>query len=146
EEVLVVVFDGAKARYFARESNGRLIPINEVDSGLHAFARDAVSDKPGRSVSSVGHGRSAIEAKHDEHKMEKHNFVHAIVVGLDSAYEQGKFKHLAVVAPERSIGEFRTLASDKLLRTVWREVPKELMHLSDHELQIRLASELGPRP
>jgi protein required for attachment to host cells len=66
------------------------------------------------------------------------------VKALDLAYDQGKFKHLAVVAPTRSIGEFRTLASDKLRRTVWREVSKELMHLSDHELQGRLVTELGP--
>jgi protein required for attachment to host cells len=145
EEVLVVVFDGARARFFAREPNGRLTPKNEIESGLHHFVQDAVSDKPGRSFASAGQGRrSAIEPKHDKHKMEKHNFVHAIVKALDLAYDQGKFKHLAVVAPTRSIGEFRTLASDKLRRTVWREVSKELMDLSDHELQGRLVTELGP--
>jgi hypothetical protein len=49
EEVLVVVFDDARARFFAREPNGRLTPKNEIKSGLHHFVRDAVSDKPGRS-------------------------------------------------------------------------------------------------
>src|ERR1700759_2632169 len=106
-DILVVVFDGAKVRFFMHKPNGQLNPLTEMESGLHHFARDAVSDKPGRSQSSTGQGaRSAIEPKHDEHKMEKHNFVHAIVAALDKAYDDGTFKHLAVVAPTRSIGEF----------------------------------------
>src|SRR5437762_10334741 len=90
DEVLVVVFDSARARFFRHLPNGRLEALNEMDSGIHRFTREQVSDKPGRSFSSVGPGRSAIEPKHDPHKMEKHNFVHAIVKLLDEDFDKGK--------------------------------------------------------
>jgi protein required for attachment to host cells len=76
--------------------------------------------------------------------MEKHNFVHRIVKEFDDSYDRHEFKHLVVVAPERSLGEFRSIASDKLLRTVWREVPKELTQFSAPELEIRLKPFLQP--
>ena len=144
QDVLVVVFDSGKARFFTHHPNGRLESLKTWESGLHRNNTDTVSDKPGRSVSSVGQGRSAIEPKHDPHKMEKHNFVHALVAELDTAFDQGKFKRLVVVAPERSLGEFRKEASAKLMRTVWREVPKDLVHFSESDLQERLAPHFKP--
>jgi protein required for attachment to host cells len=88
--------------------------------------------------------RSPYEPKHDPHKMEKRNLVHRIVKELDDSYDRNEFKHLVVVAPERSIGEFHSIASDKLRRAVWRKVPKELTQLSAHELQSRLKPFLVP--
>jgi len=144
-ETLVVVFDGARARFLSREPTGRLVFLNEIESGLHKHTRDAVSDREGRSFSSTHSGvRHAYEPKHDKHKMEKHNFVHLLVKTLEDAYDWGRIKRLAIVAPERSLGEFRSLASPKLLKLIWREVPKELTQFSPHELQIRLAPHFEP--
>jgi protein required for attachment to host cells len=145
EEVLVLVFDGAGARYFRRSPNGRLTLLKEVSADLSRRTSEAVSDRQGRTFASAGGGiRSPYEPKHDHHKMEKHNFVHQLVKELDDAFDRGEFRHLVVVAPERSIGEFRTLAADKLRRAVWREVPKELTKLSAHELEARLKPFLAP--
>jgi protein required for attachment to host cells len=49
---------------------------------------------------------------------------------------------LLVVAPERSLGEFRALAPDKSLR-IAVEMPKELTQLSVHDLQARLNEFIG---
>jgi protein required for attachment to host cells len=145
EEVLVLVFDGAGARFFKRSPNGRLELLQEITSDLHRKTSESVSDRQGRTFASAGGGiRSPYEPKHDPHRMEKHDFVHQLVKGLDDSYDQGKFKHLVVVAPERSLGEFRKLASDKLRRVVWRELPKELTQLSLHELEQRLKPSLAP--
>jgi protein required for attachment to host cells len=78
--------------------------------------------------------------------MEKHNFVHAIVEALKHAHGQHKFERLVVVAPERSIGEFRALAPDSLQKIVTHEVKKELMHLSTEELEQRLTAEMKIEP
>jgi len=133
-----VVFDGAGARFFKYQADGHLRASAEMHSGLHRFTREAVSDKQGRTFSSAGGVRHAYEPKHDHHKMEKHDFVHALVATLDDAYDQGAYKHLIVVAPERSIGEFRKLASPKLRALVLREVPKEFTQFPEHELEERL--------
>jgi protein required for attachment to host cells len=144
-ETLVIVFDGARARFFRREPKGRLIPLNEIESGLHRHTRDVVSDKEGRSFASTHSGvRHGYEPKHDKHKMEKHNFVQLLVKTLEDAYDRGDIKRIAVVAPERSLGEFRALASPKLFKLIWREVPKELTRLPPSELQTRLAPYFDP--
>ena len=144
EEALVLVFDGRGARYFKRWPNGRLELLNERVSGLPRKTSEMVSDRQGRSFASAGGGiRSPYEQKHDPHKMEKRNFVHQLVEELDDSYDRNEFKHLIVVAPERSLGEFRSIASDKLKRTVWREVPKTLTQLKVHELQERLNEFIG---
>jgi len=147
EHALIIVFDGAGARTFKLSPKGRLQLQSETTSGLHRRTSEMVSDKQGRSFASAGGGlRSPYEPKHDPHRMEKHNFVHRMVKQLDDSYDRNEFKHLVLVAPERSLGEFRTLAPDKLMKAVWREVPKELTHLSDHELERRLMPLLEPEP
>jgi protein required for attachment to host cells len=139
-ETLIAVFDGAKARFFRLRQHGKLEAVQTAISDLRHSTQDSVSDKPGRGFASAGGGlRHSFESKHDPHKMEKHDFVHAIVTALEDVYDRGAFERLMIVAPARSIGEFRSLAPEKLSRLIWREVPKELMHLSNHDLEIQLA-------
>jgi len=144
-ETMVAVFDGGGARFFTREPNGQLVFLTEIKSGLHKHTQDAVSDKDGRSFASTHSGvRHAYEPKHEKHKWEKHDFVQRLVKMLDDAYDRGEAKQFAVVAPERSLGEFRALASTKLLKLIWREVPKDFTQYSTHELQIRLRRYFEP--
>ena len=136
-DTLMIVFDGAGARFFKVETNGHLRPSAEMQSGLHRFTRETVSDKEGRTFSSVGGVRHAYQPN-DPHKQEKHDFVHMLVKTLDDAYDQGAYRQLIVVAPKRSLGEFRSLASDRLRKLIAQEVPKEFTQYSDRELEERL--------
>jgi protein required for attachment to host cells len=140
-DLLVVVFDGAKARFFKGDAASVLRPSAEMESELHRFAREVGTDKGGRRFSAGQ--RQAMEPKHDLHKLEKHNFVLRVVKLLDTAYDQGAFRQLIVVAPERSLGEFRDLASDRLMKLVVGQIPKELTQYSDHELIERLKPHLA---
>lgn len=137
--VLVAVFDSAQVRFFEyNRARGRLTPVlDEIASRLHHDRRAIESDRPGRGFSSGGQ-HHAYESPSDPRKLEKHNFVRAIALALDAAYEQHKFNALVVVAPERSLGEFRSVASDKVKRTVWREVPKDLAGFSHDDVQNHL--------
>ena len=138
-DLLVVVFDSAKALFFERGTDGHLHPLNEWQSGLSHHVRDVVTDKPGRSFGSADGGvRHAYESPSDLHKLEKHRFVQKLVETLDDAYDQGAFKRLVIVGPERSLGEFHGLASAKLRALVMHEVPKDLMKHPRHELEERL--------
>jgi protein required for attachment to host cells len=65
---------------------------------------------------------------------------------LDHSYELGEFGNLVIVAPKRSLGEFHKLATEKLRRSVSREVAKDLVKLSDHELERRLRPYLDEVP
>jgi len=136
---LVAVFDSAQVRFFEyRKNRGRLAPVlDDIASRLHHDRRAIDSDKPGRGFSSGGQ-HHAYESPSDPRKLEKHNFVRAIAQALDAACEQHKYRALVVVAPERSLGEFRSVASDRLKRTVWREVPKDLAGFSHDDVQNHL--------
>jgi len=139
DHTLVAVFDSAHARFFEyKPAHGRLdVVLEEVASGLHHHSRDIGTDKPGRSVGSDGQHHS-YESSSDPRKIEKHDFVQAIARAIDAAYDQHKFNALVIVAPARSIGEFRSVASENLKKSVWREVPKEFANLSDSELRQHL--------
>lgn len=139
DHTLVAVFDSAHARFFEyKPAHGRLdVILEDVSSGLHHDRRDIDTDKPGRGFGSGGQ-HHAYESHSDVRKLEKHDFVQAIARAIDAAYDQHKFNTLVVVAPERSIGEFRSVASDKVKKTVWREVPKEFANFSDSELREHL--------
>ncbi len=135
-DLLIAVFDGRMARFFKGDATAGLKPVSEMHSELHRFARETGSDKGGRRFSPTG--RHAVEPKHDLHKEEKHDFVLKLAKTLDTAYDQGAFKQLIVVAPERSLGEFRKVASARLMKLVVSQLPKELTQYSDHEIMERL--------
>ena len=139
-DLLVVVFDGQNARFFKGDAKMGLRPSAEMHSELHRWSREVGTDRGGRRFSAGQ--RQAMEPKHDLHKEEKHDFVLKLVKTVDTAYDQGAFKALMVVAPERSLGEFRKLASDRLRKLVVSEVPKELTQYSDAELMERLRPHL----
>jgi protein required for attachment to host cells len=146
DRTLVAVFDSAHVRFFEyKEPHGRLETVlGEVSSGLHHDKRDIETDKPGRGFSGGQH--HAYESQHDPRKMEKHDFVRAIALAIEDALDQHAYRRLAIVAPHRSVGEFRSVASDKVLKTVWREVPKEMANLSDPQLEQQLVPQLRQPP
>jgi protein required for attachment to host cells len=141
---LLLVFDSTKARFYRLLPSKKIEFLNEVRSGLSRTSQELHSDRPGTSQSSTGPGRSAIEPKHDPHKQEKHEFVHELAALLDTSYDRNEFRELVVAAPERSIGEFRKLIPEKIRKAVRLEVPKELLHYPDHEIEARLKPLLGP--
>jgi protein required for attachment to host cells len=143
DKTLVAVFDSAHVRFFEyKEPHGRLDSVlDDVSSGLHHDRRDIEADRPGRG-SSGGGQHHAYESEHDPRKLEKHDFVRAIADAIEVALDQHAFGRLAIVAPSRSVGEFRSVASDKVLNTVWREVPKEMANLTTPQLEQQLVPQL----
>jgi protein required for attachment to host cells len=147
EKTLVAVFDAAHVRFFEyKQSHGKLENIlADVSSGLHHARRDIGSDRPGRTISSGGQ-HHAYESEHDPRKLEKHDFVRAIAQAIEAALVQHAFGRLVVVAPSRAVGEFRTVAGDKVRKIIWREVAKEFANLSDSELHDHLVPILQNPP
>ncbi len=143
DRTLVAVFDSAHVRFFEYKEPHRKLEmvLGEVSSGLHHDRREIESDKPGRVIS--GGQPHAYEPQHDPRKLEKHNFMRAIAHAIESALDQHAYGRLVVVAPHRSIGEFRSVAGDKVLKTLWREIPKELANLSDPQIETQLLSYLA---
>jgi protein required for attachment to host cells len=128
---LVVVADGARARFLSASGDGsKLVPagLSDMVAPLNRRpARDLKSDKPGRSYSSSRSGmRHALEPPHDYHKIEKHRFSAAVAEALHKASETNAFDRLVLVAPRRSLGELRSLLSDRVKKQVDQEIAKDL--------------------
>jgi protein required for attachment to host cells len=97
--------------------------------------RDIMADKPGRSFASVGGGRrSSIEYSGDPIAEDRKDFVRQVISLLESHRRAGDFTRLAVFAEHDMLGYLRQLMPRMLADLVVREEPKNLLHLSPHEL------------
>ncbi|MDP2079468.1 MAG: host attachment protein [Pseudotabrizicola sp.] len=105
--------------------------------------RDIMSDKPGRSFTSMGDGRrSAIEYAGDPIAEDQREFIRHIIALLESHRRAGDFDTLAVFAEHDMLGHLRRMIPQTLADLVIREVPKNLLHLSAQELAEAVAREL----
>ena len=139
DHIWVVVTDGAHARFLAPNLKAtRLLsagPDDLTSPDAKTRASGLKSDRPGRTFSSSRSGeRHALEPKHDHHKLEKHKFSASVVAVLDRARSRHSFEDLIIVAPRRSIGEIRSLLSDRVRECLREEISKDLTKSSPAEL------------
>lgn len=123
----VVIADGARARILANAGpNTGLVPVpGTARSQPTPKTSDLGSDKPGRSFSSVGDSRSAVDNS-DWHAFEKQKFAHEIAGLLDAACTAGDFDALVVVAPPETLGELRHSLHAATRAKVTGELAKDL--------------------
>ncbi|MFI4998833.1 MAG: host attachment protein [Reyranellales bacterium] len=145
----IVVADGARARFFTPGADAKklvsALPADIFAPEARGHASDLKSDKPGRGYSSSRSGaRHALEPPHDYHKLEKHKFSAELAKVLEGACERREFDRLVLVAPHRSLGELRTLLSDRVKRLVGQEIAKDLTNETVAGLWRRLAPLLKP--
>lgn len=106
--------------------------------------RDIMADKPGRSFTSMGGGRrSAMEYSSDPVAEDAREFVRQVIALLESHRRADDFDSLAVFAEPDTLGYLRQLMPAPLREKVIKEVPKNLLHLSSHELPQVIAKEIG---
>ncbi|MDZ7576346.1 MAG: host attachment protein [Pseudotabrizicola sp.] len=139
-----LVANGARCRILrgvcGRGSNA---PTELVLRSEARHLRDIMSDKPGRSFTSMGDGRrSAIEYAGDPIAEDQREFIRHIIALLESHRRAGDFDTLAVFAEHDMLGHLRRMIPQTLADLVIREVPKNLLHLSAQELAEAVAREL----
>ena len=107
--------------------------LEQKDLATHELG----TDRPGRSYSSVGSGRSAVEQT-DWHDQAEQNFLTHLAERLDTAVAAGKTKSLIVVAPPRALGMLRPAYSHALKAAVRAELDKDLVKQPVHEIEKHL--------
>lgn len=135
----VVVCDGGKALILENAGDSKFpnLRMHDVFEHKALATHDLGTDKPGRSHSSVGHGRSAV-AQTDWHDQEEQAFLADLVQKLESAVTAQKVKSLIVVAPPRALGVLRPAYSAALRAAVRIELDKDLVKLPVHEIEKHL--------
>jgi protein required for attachment to host cells len=137
----VVVCDGAKALVLENAGNINRPKLKTIDvfAQKDVATRELGTDKPGRSFSSVGHGRSAVEQS-DWHDQAEQTFLTHLAQHLDAAVASGKAKSLIVVAPPRALGMLRPAYSHALKAAVRAELDKDLVKQPVHEIEKQLTA------
>ena len=137
----VVVCDGAKALVLENVGN-RLTPsliTREVYEQPDPKTHELGTDKPGRSLNSVGNGRSAMEQT-DWHEQEEQRFLAKLAARLDKAVLAGETQSLIVVAPPRAIGVLRRQYSVHIRQALKAEVEKDYVGMPVADIARHLSS------
>jgi protein required for attachment to host cells len=137
----VIVCDGKKALILENAGDEKFLNLKTREVQEHADPKtsDLGTDEPGRSFSSVGSGRSAVEQT-DWHRQEEDRFLQKLVGQLDHAVNAGEVKSLIIVAPPRALGVLRQAYSQNLRNVLRAEIDKDLVRMPVDEIEKRLAA------
>ena len=132
----VLVADGARARVLQNDGPGRGLTAVDglVFHGDHSATRDLVSDREGRSFSSHGPRRSAVEARSDPHRTLKSKFAHQLADVLAQGLEQDAYDRLIIVASPVTLGDIRSAISSQVRAKVVGEVAQDLTKVPNDEV------------
>jgi protein required for attachment to host cells len=137
----VVVCDGAKALILENTGDGKFPNLKTVQvleqKDLPTHLQGA--DKPGRTHSSMGNGRSAVEQT-DWHDQSEQVFLAHLAQRLDADVAAGKAKSLIMVAPPRALGMIRHAYSHALRGAVRAEIDKDLVKHPVHDIEKHLTA------
>ena len=137
----VVVCDGSKALFLENAGDSKFpnLQTRQVFEQKVPPTSELGTDAPGRSHSSVGHGRSAVEQT-DFHTQQEEEFLRSIMAKLDTALQAGEIKSIILVAPPRALGVVRQAYTPRLKQAVREEVQKDYVNLPVYEIEKHLAA------
>ncbi len=137
----VIVCDGSKALFLQNAGDSKFpnLQTREVMEHTLLATSEIGRDKPGRSHSSVGPGRSAVEQT-DFHTQQEDEFLRSIMVKLNVAAQAGQMKAIILVAPPRALGVLRQHYTHALKQAVREEIQKDYVKMPVYEIEKHLAA------
>ena len=138
-DAIVFVGDGCKALFLRNDGDEKFpnFRTERVFLDHNPPTHEQGSDKPGRSFSSVGHGRSAVEQT-DWHEESERAFLKTLAERLTVAVTTGETSALTMVAPPRALGMIRADYSPAVRKALHGEVDKDLVKLPVYEIEKQL--------
>ncbi|MBR1126456.1 host attachment protein [Bradyrhizobium lablabi] len=138
---LVLVGDGQKALFLRNKGDaGRVqLVVEQVLERENPPTREQGTDRPGRSVASVGVARSAMEEA-DWHHLEKERFADQLAEALYRYAHDNRFEELIVVAPPKVLGSLRKAFHSKVTDRIVAEIPKEMTSHPIAEIERHIAA------
>jgi protein required for attachment to host cells len=126
-DALILVGDGHKA-LFLRNRGSALQPdlvIERILEQDNPATREQGTDRPGRSTSSIGGARSAMEEA-DWHHIAKERFADEIARALYRRAHANVFDRLVVIAPPKILGQLRKAFHREVVDRIAAEIPRDL--------------------
>jgi protein required for attachment to host cells len=136
--IWILVADGSRARIIRYKANGEHLDdlVFEAD---HKQLKEIMADKPGRSFSSSGANRSAMEYHSDPVRQQADDFAAFLCERLEQGRIAGEFDSIAIVAEPRMLGTIRPRIPHLLGSMVVAEIGKDLTKVPAHELYPAIA-------
>lgn len=127
----ILIADGAHARVLENEGPGKgLSPVKGLRFEQEPLKnQEIVTDREGRSFSSVGSGRSAYEPDISPEDYREQQFVARVAEELDVHHRNGRFDRLIIAADPTSLGTIRGTLSKPVQDVVVAELPKDLTNI-----------------
>ncbi len=141
----IVLADGNNARFFLNEGPGKgLKPLPELDRSTDTLkAGDIMADRPGRSFSPSGQGRSAMEPPTDPVEKIEADFARDLADLLSEKIYAKAYQRLIIVAAPNSLGNIRKHLSAQVGEAVIAELPKNLINTPVNDLSGHLETVLA---
>ena len=137
----VIVCDGAKALVLENVGDAKFpnLKTRDVYEQKTLATHEMGTDAPGRTHSSVGHGRSSVEQT-DWHDQAETTFLTDLAHKLEAAVSSHQVKSLIVVAPPRALGVIRQHYGHALKAAVRAELDKDFVKMPVHEIEKHLTA------
>jgi len=139
-DAIVFVGDGRKALFLRNHGDEKFLNLRteRVFADTNPPTHEQGTERPGRSFSSMGPGRSAVEST-DWHHLEQHKFVRSVSAALEKLVREQYVKALIIAAPPRTLADLRQdLHSDVKARII-AEVDKDFTKQPLYEIEKHLA-------
>lgn len=135
----VVVCDGSRALFLENGGDAEILNlrVEERFAQDDAPSRDIGTDKPGRSHSSVGSGRSAMEET-DWHEQAEQEFVKRVAERLNALVYDKTIEDYVLIAPPAAIGALRPHLKSETSGAMREEIQKELANQSVADIEKHL--------
>jgi protein required for attachment to host cells len=128
------------AKIFEVKGVGRQIKeIQHVDNpDGRKKGSEIFTDSPGRSFDRLGPGRHALTNERDAHEREQKVFTQKLATLLQEGLENRTFDELAIIAPDKFLGELHQVLSEQVKKMTTKEIHKDLAEHLSHEERVDL--------
>ncbi|HXW48852.1 MAG TPA: host attachment family protein, partial [Xanthobacteraceae bacterium] len=123
----VFVGDGRKALVLRNDGDAQYLNLKaeRVFTDENPLTHEQGADRPGRSHSSVGPGRSSV-TQTDWHALEEHRFAREVAAALEKIVRERGAETLIVVAPPRALADLRKAFHPDVKKRIVAEIDKDL--------------------
>jgi protein required for attachment to host cells len=137
----VIVCDGRKALILENigDAQDPNLHAREVREHTESRTSEQGTDRPGKTHSSVGTARSAMEQT-DWHDQSERAFLTALASRLHVAVTKGETEALIMIAAPRALGMIREAYSPAVRKAIRAELGKDLVKSPVHEIEKQLFS------
>jgi protein required for attachment to host cells len=136
----VFVGDGRKALLLRNEGDADFLNLKteRVFNDANPPTHEQGTDRPGRSFSSVGSGRSSV-AQTDWHQLEEHRFAAEVAATLERIVRERGIEALVVIAPPRALADLRKSFHSQVKNKIIAEIDKDLTKHPVDQIEKHLA-------